>query len=119
MPRQDPGEPYYRVDSNEAEQILNSEPADTVVVDVRRDDEWVTGHVTGAIHIPIDDLADRIDEVPQDKKVLFICAAGVRSGLACEVASSMGYDTENLYNIEDGTPVWIADGHPTSHGNDP
>jgi len=95
MPRQDPGEPYYRVDSDEARQILDSEPADTVVVDVRRDDEWVTGHVTGAIHIPIDDLADRIDQVPQDRKVLFICAAGVRSGLACEVASSMGYDTEN------------------------
>jgi len=119
MPRQDPGEPYYRVDSDEAKQILDSEPADTVVVDVRRDDEWVTGHVTGAIHIPIDDLADRIDQVPQDRKVLFICAAGVRSGLACEVASSMGYDTENLYNIEDGTPAWIAGGHPTSHGTDP
>jgi len=119
MPRQDPGEPYYRVDSDEAKQILDSKPADTVVVDVRRDDEWVTGHVTGAIHIPIDDLADRIDQVPQDRKVLFICAAGVRSGLACEVASSMGYDTENLYNIEDGTPAWIAGGHPTSHGNDP
>ena len=119
MPRQDPGEPYYRVDSDEAKQILDSEPADTVVVDVRRDDEWVTGHVTGAIHIPIDDLADHIDQVPQDRKVLFICAAGVRSGLACEVASSMGYDTENLYNIEDGTPAWIAGGHPTSHGNDP
>lgn len=119
MPRQDPGEPYYRVDSNEARQILDSEPADTVVVDVRRDDEWVTGHVTGAIHIPIDDLADRIDQVPQDKKVLFICAAGVRSGLACEVASSMGYDTENLYNIEDGTPAWISGGNPTTHGNDP
>ena len=119
MPRQDPGEPYYRVDSNEARQILDNESADTVGVDVRRDDEWITGHVTGAIHIPIDDLADRIDQVPQDKKVLFICAAGVRSGLACEVASSMGYDTENLYNIDDGTPAWIAGGHPTSHGNDP
>ena len=119
MPRQEPGEPYYRVDSNEARKILDSEPADTVVVDVRRDDEWVTGHVTSAIHIPIDDLADRISQIPQDKKVLFICAAGVRSGLACEVASSMGYNTENLYNIEDGTPVWIAEGHPTSHGNDP
>ena len=119
MPRQDPGEPYYRVDSNEARQILDSDPANTVVVDVRREDEWVTGHVTGAIHILIDELGDRMDEVPQDKLVLFICAAGVRSGLACEVASSMGYDTENLYNIEDGTPAWIAGGHPTSHGNDP
>lgn len=115
MPRQDPGEPYFRVDSNEAQQILAGDPEGTVVIDVRRDDEWVTGHVTGARHIPIDDLADRIDEVPQDKRLLFICAAGVRSGLACELASSFGYDTQNLYNIEDGTPSWIAAGHPTTY----
>lgn len=118
MPRQEPGEPYYRVDSNEARSILDSDTDGTVVVDVRRDDEWVTGHISGATHIPIDDLADRIDEVPRDKRLLFICAMGVRSGLACEVAFSMGYDTENLYNIEDGTPAWIAAGHPTSYGAD-
>jgi hydroxyacylglutathione hydrolase len=119
MPRQEPGEPYYRVDSNEARRILDSDPANTVVVDVRRDDEWVSGHVKGAVHIPIDDLTDRIDEVPQDKKVLFICAAGVRSGLACEIAAAMGYEMENLYNIEDGTPGWIAGNHPTSYGDAP
>jgi rhodanese-related sulfurtransferase len=99
--------------------MLDADPDNTVVVDVRRDDEWVTGHVQGAVHVPIDDLSDRIDQVPQDKKVLFICAAGVRSGLACEVAASMGFETENLYNIEDGTPVWIAGGHPTSYGEEP
>ena len=119
MARQDPGEPYYRVDSNEAKSMLDSEPDNTVVVDVRRDDEWVTGHVSGAIHVPIDDLPGRMDEVPQDKKVLFICAAGVRSGLACEIAASMGYDSKNLYNIEDGTPSWIAFNLPTSYGADP
>jgi hydroxyacylglutathione hydrolase len=119
MPRQDPGEPYFRVDSNEARSILEDDPENTVVVDVRRDDEWVTGHVSGAIHIPIDDLTDRIGEVPQDKKLLFICAAGVRSGLACEVAASRGFATENLFNIEDGTPYWIAGNHPTSYGTDP
>ena len=119
MARREPGEPYYRVDSNEARSILEAETANTVVVDVRRDDEWVTGHVAGAIHIPIDDLAYRIDEVPGDKKVLFICAAGVRSGLACEIAASIGYDVESLYNIEDGTPAWIAGNHPTSYGDDP
>ena len=115
MPRQDPGEPYFRVDSDEASAMLNDEPEDTVVVDVRRDDEWVTGHISGAVHIPIDDLPDRIEEVPRDKKVLFICAMGVRSGLACEVAASMGYDTLNLFNIDDGTPAWIAGGHPTTY----
>ena len=115
MPRQEPGEPYFRVDSDEASAMISDEPGNTVVVDVRRDDEWVTGHISGAVHIPIDDLPDRIDEVPRDKKVLFICAMGVRSGLACEVAFSMGYDTLNLYNIDDGTPAWIAGGHPTTY----
>lgn len=119
MSRQQHGEPYYRVDSAEAHSMLESDPDNTVVVDVRRDDEWVTGHASGAIHIPVDDLTDRISEVPQDKKVLFICAAGVRSGLACEVAASMGYEPENLYNIEDGTPYWIAGNHPTSYGDEP
>ena len=119
MARQDPGEPYYRVDSPEARSMVEAEPNGTLVVDVRRDDEWVTGHVTGAIHINIDDLRGRMDEVPQDKKLMFICAAGVRSGLACEIAASMGYDTENLYNIEDGTPAWIASNLPTSYGDDP
>ena len=119
MPRQDPGEPYFRVDSNEAHSMLDADPDGTVVIDVRRDDEWVTGHVTGAIHIPVDDLTDRIDQVPTDKKILFICAAGVRSGLASEMAAALGYDSANLINIEDGTPAWIAGGHPTSYGDDP
>ena len=118
MPRQDPGEPYFRVDSAEGQAMITADPDGTVVIDVRRDDEWVTGHVAGAIHIPVDDLTDNMDRVPTDKKVFFICAAGVRSGLACEMASAMGYEADNLYNIEDGTPAWIAGGHATSYGGD-
>lgn len=119
MARQDPGEPYFRVDSDEAAQILENDRDNVLVVDVRRDDEWISGHAKGAVHIPVDDLPSRMGELPQDKKLLFICAAGVRSGLACEVAASMGYSTENLYNIEDGTPTWIQNNHPTSFGNEP
>ena len=116
MPRQEPGEPYYRLDSTEAMAILDREGEGAVVVDVRRPDEWVNGHARDAIHIPIDDLLDRIDELPEGKKLLFICAAGVRSGLACEVAASVGFPLEVLYNIEDGTPAWIEKGCPTDYG---
>ena len=52
MPRQDPGEPYFRVDSAEGQAMITADPDGTVVIDVRRDDEWITGHVAGAIHIP-------------------------------------------------------------------
>tara|TARA_B100001013_G_scaffold236850_1_gene145794 strand:- start:75 stop:428 length:354 start_codon:yes stop_codon:yes gene_type:complete len=117
MARHELGEPYYRIDSKEAKDIVESEGDEVVVVDVRRLDEWVGGHVKNAIHIPIDDLLDRVDELPQGKKLLFICAAGVRSGLACEMAAAVGYPAEMLFNIEDGTPVWIESNYPTDYGN--
>ena len=43
MARQDPGEPFFRIDSDEANAILVAQPEDAVMVDVRRDDEWVHG----------------------------------------------------------------------------
>ena len=48
--------------------------------------------------------------------LLFICEVGARSGLAAEYAAAMGADTSRLYNIEDGTPAWIANGLPHATG---
>ena len=116
MPRQDPGEPYYRISIDEAAEMYRGD--DAVVVDVRRPDEYTAGHVKDAIYITVDDVLGRIDELPDDKDLLFICAMGVRSGLACEMAAAMGVDTERLYNIESGTDAWIQAGNPTSYGAD-
>ena len=116
MPRRDPGEPYYRLGVDEAAESYGGE--DVVYVDVRRPDEYAAGHIKGAVSIPVDDVLARIDELPTDKKLFFICAQGVRSGLACEMAAAMGMDAENLYNIEDGVDVWIERGYPTSYGSD-
>ena len=114
MPRQDPGEPYFRVGLEEAKGMLDG--GNAVVIDVRRPDEWATGHVAGATHIPVDDVLSRIDDLPQDKDLLFICAMGVRSGLACEMAAAMDIDVERLFNIEDGTAAWIEKGLPSEQG---
>jgi rhodanese-related sulfurtransferase len=111
--RQEAGEPYRRINSDDAKVILEENGGDVVIVDVRRQDEWDTGHVAGAVHIPVDDLLGRFGELPEDKELLFICAAGVRSGLAAEMAAAMGAASERLYNIEDGTPTWLAKGYPS------
>lgn len=116
MPRQVPGEPYYRISVDEASEMYGDD--DVAIVDVRRMDEYLEGHVKDAIFITVDDILARIDELPEDKKLLFICAAGVRSGLACEMAAAMGLDSDRLYNIEDGTDPWIQKGYPTSYGAD-
>ena len=116
MPRQETGEPYYRITSEQAVELHDN--PDVAFIDVRRPDEYADGHIKNSIFIPVDDLLARIDELPTDKKLFFICAQGVRSGLACEMAAAMGFPSEQLYNIEDGTPTWIAQGHPTSYGAD-
>ena len=61
-------------------------------------------------------LTEAEQKLPKDRNLLFICAAGVRSGLACEMASALGYASERLYNIEEGTPVWIERDLPTDYG---
>jgi rhodanese-related sulfurtransferase len=52
----------------------------------------------------------RKDELPTDKPVIFVCAVGQRSALACEVAASLGFT--NIYNLEGGTDGWIKAGKP-------
>ena len=113
MPRKDPGEPYYRITVEEAAEMYGSD--DVVFIDVRRPEEYVDGHIKNALFIPVDDVLGRIDELPKNKKLLFICAQGVRSGLACEMAAAMGIDSEKLYNIEEGTTAWIEKSNPTSY----
>lgn len=117
MARREPGEVFYRISVDEAREMV--ERGEAVVVDVRNPDEYRAGHVRGALWIPVDQILQRADELPRDKKLLFICAAGIRSALAAEMAASAGLDPENLYNVEEGTPTWIQKGFPTSYGDDP
>jgi len=116
MPSQVPGEPYQRITVDEASKIYDS--IDTVFIDVRREDEYINGHIKDAIFIPVDDILARIDELPQNKKLVFICAAGVRSGLACEMSAAMGINSDLLYSIIEGTETWIEKGNPTSYGSE-
>ncbi len=112
--RQEAGEPYRRVSVQEAYEMQQE---GALLVDVRRPDEWVSGHARGAVHIPVDDVGDEAEaKLPKGQDLLFICAAGVRSGLAAEMAAALGYDAERLYNVEEGTPVWIQAKLPTDAG---
>ena len=53
--------------------------ASAVVVDVRQPDEYLGGHVPGAVLIPLNDVPDRFGELPTDREVLVVCRSGGRS----------------------------------------
>lgn len=63
---------------------------DTVVLDVRRDDERAEGHIEGSRHIRLDQLEDRMDEVPDGREVWVHCASGYRASIAASLLDRAG-----------------------------
>lgn len=64
------------------------------VIDVREPDEFNTGHVTGAINIPPDQLinsATQISELPKDSDIIIYCRTGSRSNVAMNILKSLGF----------------------------
>ncbi|MEC9141109.1 MAG: rhodanese-like domain-containing protein [Chloroflexota bacterium] len=118
MPRQEPGEPFFRINSEEAKQML-SDNSETAIIDVRNAEEYEGGHAQNATLIPHDQVLARFEELPKNKTLLFICAKGQRSAVACEMAAAMGVPADKLFNIEDGTPGWIANNYPVTYGKEP
>ena len=116
MVKNNPGEPYSRISSEEAFEMQKN--GEATIIDVRNQDEYEAAHVKNAIWIPVDEIVQRFSELPETGDLLFICAVGARSGLAAEYASSLGVDSERLFNIEDGTPTWIDKGLPSSSGSE-
>lgn len=81
------------------------QPGDHTLVDVREIDEWVLGRIPGAYHIPLNDLPVRLDEIPQDKPVVVVCASGIRSLYGSQYLLENGYP--EVYNLEAGTKGWM------------
>ena len=79
------------------------------LVDVRLPNEWEAGHIEGAVHIPQDDLAARLDQIDRARPVVIVCRAGTRSEDAAELLKGRGYDAESL---EGGLLAWKWAGLP-------
>jgi rhodanese-related sulfurtransferase len=82
-------------------------PADVTLLDVREDDEWAAGHAPEALHIPMGEIAGRLEELPADKDVYVVCRAGGRSARVTEYLNGNGWDA---VNVDGGMQSWHAAG---------
>jgi|SRR5690606_1182304 len=78
----------------------------TPLIDVRERDEFASGHVPGAVNIPMSEIGDRLDELPSEAFDV-ICQSGGRSARVAQALESRGFDATN---VEGGTGEWIAAG---------
>ncbi len=81
-------------------------PEELSVLDVREDVEWEHGHIDGAVHIPMNDLPERLDEVGGGQ-TLVVCKVGARSARAAGLLVQQGRDAVNL---DGGMLDWEAAG---------
>jgi len=91
---------------------------DAVILDVRNQDEWDLGHAPGAMHIPLDQLAERRGELPELDVLPVTCRGGGRASRATAWLNQNGWDAANL---TDGMLGWKAAGRAlvTEQGGDP
>jgi hydroxyacylglutathione hydrolase len=82
---------------------------DLQVVDVRRSGEYAAGHVPGAVHAPLDRLAQEAGRLHPSQPTAVICAGGYRSSAATSLLAARGFG--DLRNVLGGTGAWIEAGY--------
>ena len=79
---------------------LEAEKDKVVLIDARTPEEYAFGTIPGAVNVPLDELRDRLSDVPKDRPVVVFCAVGLRGYLAQRILLGRGY--RNVRNLIGG-----------------
>lgn len=106
------------ISRGEARELIE---AGAQLVDVRADHEWEAGRIAGAAHLPLDELAERADELDRERPVILYCRGGNRSSMATVALAGAGYDAAKLGEgivgwAEAGLPLEPAGGYVAESG---
>ncbi|GAB7388408.1 rhodanese-like domain-containing protein [Bacillaceae bacterium] len=75
-----------------------------LLIDVREPHEFCSGHIPGAINIPLSQLRQRLSEIPHDKEIILYCRSGMRSRQAAKILQKRGIG--RLYHLAGGMMSW-------------
>lgn len=109
-----PGE-YEDISVSVAYDMINDDETypDLIVLDVRSQSEYDSGHLNNSILIPVDELENRLDEIEEYKntEIVVHCRSGSRSRTASGILASNGFS--KVYNMLSGISAWTGAGYPT------
>jgi len=88
--------------------IQENKPNSIYIYDVRDAEEFVKGSMKGAVNLPVEDIEDKINTLPSDKPIVFVCSTGARSGEAYDIVKMANEDAK----------VFFLDATITYHGED-
>ncbi len=85
-----------KVDSITPTEFLNYNMENTTLLDVRSSIEFNSGHLKGAINIPVDNLRERLGELDRNKEIIAYCKVGLRGYIASRILSQYGFKVKNI-----------------------
>lgn len=96
--------PHKEVSPAEMVRLINRE--DALVLDVREDSELRSGRISGARHVPLSVLKQRVGELGKfrDRTIVITCATGVRSAQASDILR--WHEFQKLYSLKGGIAAW-------------
>ena len=88
-----------------------------LLLDVREDAEFDLGHAPGALHVPLAEVPDHLDDLAKDRRIVCVCRSGGRSARAANFLLEQGFD---VVNLEGGMTAWAeADGELEAESGEP
>ena len=85
-------------------ELLKSHPDEYVLLDVREDDEREVGRIEPSIHIPMNEVPNRLEEIPKGKRLVVYCHHGGRSLMVASYLEGAGYSSPA--NLDGGIDAW-------------
>jgi len=100
---------YTNITVSVAKNMIDSTTS-PIVLDVRTQSEYNSGHIRNAKHIPVGELEGRLDELETADEILVYCRSGGRSASASQILADNGFS--HVYNMLGGITAWIDAGYP-------
>ena len=88
-----------------------SKKEDFILLDVRTDSEYYLSSIEGSVHIPMNNVPNKLDSLESDKEIIVQCKSGVRSARICEFLLQKGYS--NIKNLQGGIVAWAEQIDPS------
>ena len=101
------------INAAEMQKITKQSP-DVYLLDVRTLGEYQQKRIKGSRLIPIDQVQQRINEIPKNRPIIVYCETGVRSAAVGRYLDNLGY--QGVYNLSQGIMGWQVRGYPIESG---
>ncbi len=93
-----------QISTNELKAMIGTKDKNNHFLDVRTSGEFSSRNIKGFKNIPLDQIGQRLTQIPKDKTIVLICQSGNRSSMAARKLAKAGYD--KIINVKGGMNMW-------------